>query len=148
MGIYYLRLGPRDENRFAALPQEEQETLAFKVDFFLNILQKRPLQPEALRAAADALTTLGYYEDGLQIDQRLARLFPDDETVQYNLACSYALTNKPEEAFITLQAAVDLGYDDASCMRNDPDLQSLKNDPRFRQILQQCRSATKQVNVE
>jgi len=96
---------------------------------------RRPRDLEILFSLGDLLTRLGHIEEGLQVDLTLARLQPKDPTVRYNLACSYALLGRKEEAFAALREAVRLGYVDAEHMREDPDLESLRDDPRFGKIL-------------
>jgi tetratricopeptide (TPR) repeat protein len=133
--FFTLELGPRDDERWASVEAEEREYLLFLLDLSLHILHARPRQPETLHAAATALTTLGYYEDGLRYDRALARLRPEDALALYNLACSLALTGATEEAFATLERAVGAGYHDAAHMRRDPDLEALRHFPRFRTLL-------------
>ncbi len=135
-----IELGPRDEERFASVEESEREYLAFLIDFCLGILAKRPNQPEALSSAASALTALGYYEDGLRCDRRLAHLWADNAVVIYNLACSLALTQNTEEALETLERAIRLGYSDDGQMMKDADLASLRGLPRFVELA--CRAQT------
>ena len=54
---------------------------------------------------------------------------------RFNLACSYALLKRPDQALKTLRRAVELGYWDFRYMREDRDLESIRHDPRFRQLL-------------
>jgi hypothetical protein len=53
----------------------------------------------------------------------------------YNRACSYALLKRPEQSLATLRRAVELGYRDFRFMREDRDLEIIRDDPRFRQLL-------------
>ncbi|MBN2712160.1 MAG: hypothetical protein JXR97_06945, partial [Planctomycetes bacterium] len=129
-----IELGPRDEERFADIEESLREYLIFLVDFSMGVLEKRPNQIEALENAANALTTLGYYEDGLRCDQRLSSLRPENATVVYNLACSQALVGDLEAALLTLDRAINLGYLDAGHMKNDPDLANLWSHPRFGEL--------------
>ncbi len=80
---------------------------------------------------AEAYTSKGLYEKGLSADLRLAKLCPEDSTVHYNLACSYALTGKAAKAMEALQYAVKLGWKDFSHMAKDKDLTLLHQDPQF-----------------
>jgi hypothetical protein len=70
----------------------------------------------------------------LHIDQRLAKLCPENPLAFYNLACSYSLMNRLDEAFAALQTALRLGYDDARWLSRDPDLKNLRSDSRFQRI--------------
>ncbi len=59
-----------------------------------------------------------------------------DYLVKYNLACFEALEGNIEEAFTWLQGAVDAGFDDPAWIEQDEDLSSLRDDPRFQEILE------------
>lgn len=127
--------GPQDEARFRAVKREERDYSLFCVEFCSEILCRRPAQLEALEMAANHFTALGYYSDGLLLDQRLAMLRPRDPGVLYNLGCSFALIGQHDDAIITLSRAVRFGYDDHRHMANDKDLSSLRGDPRFGELL-------------
>ncbi len=127
--------GPQDEARCRALKGEEREYFLFCLEFCSEILLKRPEQLEALEMAANHFTDLGYYTDGLMLDQRLALLKPRDPGVLYNLGCSFALIGRPDDAIITLSRAVQHGYADYRHMADDRDLSSLRGDSRFRELL-------------
>jgi Flp pilus assembly protein TadD len=78
---------------------------------------------------------VGRYEDGLKTDLELSKLCPAEPVVWYNLACSYALTSRHDEAFSSLSRAVDLGYRDVGWIRKDADLASIRKDQRFEALL-------------
>ena len=115
----------------------EQNQLDFEIDFFGHILERFPNFVDVLRVQGNNLTLKGRYAEGLQIDKRLASLRPNDPLVHYNLACSYALLKRPEQSIKTLRRAVELGYRDFRYMREDRDLDSIRHDPRFRQLLRE-----------
>ncbi len=60
-------------------------------------------------------------------------------TTLYNLACAEARSGNTDKAFDRLFAAIDAGFDGASHMRDDSDLDSLRRDPRFKKALQQAK---------
>ena len=115
----------------------DQSQLDFEIDFFGGILERRPDYVDVLRVMGNNLTLKGRYAQGLQIDKRLVQLRPKDPLAHYNLACSYALLNRPDQALKTLRRAVELGYRDFRYMREDRDLDSIRHDPRFRQLLRE-----------
>jgi len=55
--------------------------------------------------------------------------------VLYNVACVYALSNQPEEAFACLDKAITNGFGHREWLENDSDLVSLRADPRFDALL-------------
>ena len=61
-------------------------------------------------------------------------------TTLYNLACAEARSGNVDKAFERLFAAIDAGFDSADHMKSDSDLDSLRNDARFRKALAQARA--------
>ena len=107
----------------------------FEMRFYEGIVKQSPLHFDALLSLAEVYTRKGLYVKGLEMDQRLSKLRPQDPVIQYNLACSYALVGAKEEALLILQRAIRLGYRDFSHIKKDSDLRSLKDDPRFQDLL-------------
>ena len=60
----------------------------------------------------------------------------------YNAACANALASRKSEALDLLQRALDAGYDDPEHLRKDDDLDALRSDPRFRQVLKDADDLT------
>jgi tetratricopeptide (TPR) repeat protein len=74
---------------------------------------------EAFRKAIDA----GYREDA----------------ASYNIACGYALKGDRDKAFEWLRKASEAGFDVASYLERDDDLDNLKSDPRWRELKKSAR---------
>ena len=121
----------------ALVRSTDQSQLDFEIEFFGRVLDQNPEFVDVLRVQGNNLTLKGRYADGLQIDKRLIQLRPGDPLAHYNLACSYALLKRPDQAIKTLRRAVELGYRDFRYMREDRDLDSIRHDPRFRQLLRE-----------
>jgi tetratricopeptide (TPR) repeat protein len=119
----------------ARVPDRRQ--LEFELDFFAGVLNRCPDYVDVLRIMGNLLTLKGRFADGLQIDKRLVQLRPNDALAHYNLACSFALLKRPEQSLKTLRRAVELGYRDFRYMKEDHDLDSIRHDPRFRQLLRE-----------
>ncbi len=115
----------------------EQHQLDFELEFFGRLLERCPDYVDVLRVMANNLTLKGRFAEGLQIDKRLVQLRPGDALAHYNLACSYSLLKRSELALKTLRRAVELGYRDFRYMREDRDLDAIRHDPRFRQLLRE-----------
>jgi tetratricopeptide (TPR) repeat protein len=115
----------------------DQNQLDFELEFFDRILERYPNYVDVLRVQGNNLTLKGRYLEGLQIDKRLVKLRPGDALAHYNLACSYALLKRTENALKTLRRAIELGYRDFRYLREDRDLDSIRHDPRFRQLLRE-----------
>ena len=113
--------------------------LDFEIEFFEGVLARKPDYVDALGVLAEIYTARGLYQKGLEADRRLARLRAEDPTVIYNLACSLSLTGHVDGAFTTLARAIFLGYHDFRHIRDDPDLEPLRQDPRFGTFLELAR---------
>jgi tetratricopeptide (TPR) repeat protein len=113
----------------------DQNQLDFEIAFFSAILERSADYVDVLRILGSLLTLKGRFAEGLKIDRRLVRLRPEDPLAHYNLACSYALLKRPDQSLETLRRAVELGYRDFRYMREDHDLETIRHDPRFRQLL-------------
>lgn len=116
----------------------ELSQLDFELEFFGRLLERDPVHVHALRAHADNLAARGHYHRALHYDRRLVRLLPDRPIPWYNLACSYAVLGMLEPAFEALQRAVERGYRQIRWLCRDPDLNSLRQDPRFAHLLRRA----------
>ncbi|AGA25690.1 TPR end-of-group domain-containing protein [Singulisphaera acidiphila] len=125
--------GPAPETTTRRL--REQSQLDFEIEFLGRVLDRDPFFADALRVHANNLAAKGLYTRALQIDRRLVRLMPERSIPWYNLACSYAVLGITDPAFAALQRALDLGYRHLEHVRRDPDLKSLRRDPRFSRLL-------------
>lgn len=111
------------------------ENLDFEISFFESLVKENPNFVDALIPLGDAYTKRGLYEKGLEVDLRLSELLPLDPTVHYNLACSYSLLRKIDLAFHTLEKAIKLGYKDFRWMEKDPDLENIRKDNRYSNLI-------------
>ena len=115
--------------------RKNNDSVEFEIAFYENILRKRPNFIECLKTLAELYTKVGRHHEGLVLDERLSGLMPGDETVFYNLACSYSLTGHIEKSLEAIKKAIKLGFNDFDFIKNDPDLMNLRKDKRFQEIL-------------
>jgi tetratricopeptide (TPR) repeat protein len=134
----YSNEGPEPPSTSSPLARlAEQSQLDFEIDFFSGILERNADYVDVLRVMGNNLTLKGRFGHGLVIDKRLVLLRPKDPLAHYNLACSYALLGRADQALRALRTALELGYRDFRYMREDHDLDSIRHDPRFRQLLRE-----------
>ncbi len=74
---------------------------------------------------------VGYFE-------RQTQLIPEAKWGNYNLACAYGRNNQVELGLQWLSKAVGNGWDDPVHLRGDTDLEALRADVRFAQILEKA----------
>jgi thioredoxin-like negative regulator of GroEL len=109
----------------------EEIGLRFEVSVAEEHVRSHPDDLDALRALAYAYTAAGRLEEALAADVDLVRRDPSRADLRYDLACSYALLGRKDEAFTELDRALDLGFDDGEHLQEDPDLEGLHADPRW-----------------
>jgi len=70
-----------------------------------------------------------HFERALALDRR-------DPIARYNFACALALAGRADDALDALAAAIEGGFRDAEHIREDPDLESLRELERFRELVE------------
>jgi len=113
--------------------------LDVKIGFMEGIVRRDPNYVDALQLLGDHYTQRGRFAEGLNVDERLASLEPENPVVFYNLACSYSLTDQFERTTQALEKAINLGYQDFEWLAKDPDLKKFRRQPAYREILKKIR---------
>ena len=99
---------------------------------FLPVTQ--PLQ-KVVRVLAELVAKKGQLDRAVELDRHLVNLLPEDALARYNLGCSLARAGCSKEAISALSQAILLGYDDLHHLEVDPDLDSLRDHPDFKNLL-------------
>ena len=110
------------------------------VDATERRLRQDPDDIRALDFGGGAYVALGERERGLERVARSVELYPDDFTTLYNAACAYARAGDRERALDALERAAARGRGFRKWIDNDTDLDSLRADPRFQEVLRRVRS--------
>jgi tetratricopeptide (TPR) repeat protein len=116
------------------LNRAAQRDLDIKIEFIEGLVRRDPNYVDALQLLGDHYTQRGRITDGLQVDERLARLEPQNPLVFYNLACSYSLAGEFARAVAALEKALQFGYRDFAWLAKDPDLKPLRAQPAFAEL--------------
>ena len=125
---------PEKSSRQKTMTRAEQRDLDVQIDFIEGVVRRDPVYVDALQLLGDNYTKRGRYSEGLEVDERLAKLEPGNALVFYNLACSYSLTDQFERAAAALKEALKLGYHDFKWLARDPDLRKLRKHELFGEI--------------
>lgn len=121
------------------LSREKSRDLDVKIQFMEGLVRRDAQFTDALQILGDHYTQRGRYEEGLIVDERLARLEPKNPLVFYNLACSYSLTGQLDHAATALDQAITFGYRDFVWLAKDPDLSKLRKDPLYKTLREKIR---------
>lgn len=116
------------------MSRKETRDLDIRIAFMEGLARRDPIYVEALQLLGDHYTQRGRFEDGLKVDEQLSRLESRNPLVFYNLACSYSLVGRVDDAVVALDQAIALGYRDFKWLAKDPDLRTLRKHPLFRGI--------------
>ena len=82
-----------------------------------------------------ALHVQGKLDQALEAHLKAAE-FPGTKTLgTYNAACVFALKKDKEKAFEWLKKAVDAGFNQIDTLEDDSDMDSLRDDPRFADLV-------------
>jgi poly(3-hydroxybutyrate) depolymerase len=93
---------------------------------------------EQVRAAhqhAETLHRQQKYREAAAEYQKILAVTPHDYRALYNAACAFALCNDPATAVDLLKRAVEAGWTDVSHLESDSDLNSIRDNPGYRQIV-------------
>jgi tetratricopeptide (TPR) repeat protein len=102
-------------------------------DVYMNTGQSS----EANQFTAQALAAYqrGDIEEALALTKQAHAAAPEDSIALYNLACFHALLGHKQEALGWLEKAVEGGFYAPGKIASDPDLESLRNEPRYKAAL-------------
>lgn len=128
----YLSLGRVDEaqataRRGIALAQKHLE---------LNAKDAR-----AIYLACGSMIQLGMYQQAMEWSKKALAIDPNDPMINYNVACCYAQAGEPDKALDCLEKAKGSGSLSAGWLKNDSDLFSLHELPRFKTLLTELAEA-------
>lgn len=122
----------KDFDKFAKQISDKD---GYELYFLETLIKKYPDFYEAYFPLADLYTRSGHYKKGLALDLKLSKIYPDDESVWYNLACSLSLCKKIDDALDALEKSVKLGWNDVQFMISDPDLDNIKLSYRYTALI-------------
>jgi tetratricopeptide (TPR) repeat protein len=77
----------------------------------------------------------GRYDEARKAFERSAELDFNRMQSIYNIACGYARQGNSDQAMAWLKKAWDAGFNDVNQYKNDADLESLRDDPRFEALI-------------
>jgi adenylate cyclase len=116
--------------------EEALAALRKGVEVVEHHLELNPDDVRALTLGASALMQLDQRERALDWAERASKLEASDPGVLYNVACVYALGGMPDRAIECLDKAIENGFGHREWIENDTDLDSLRDDPRFKALQQ------------
>jgi tetratricopeptide (TPR) repeat protein len=99
-------------------------------------LLQNPDDSRARMYYAVTLAGIGRADEAVRECATALELTPGDPLMLYNVACLYSRLGEIRRAIEALQQAVAAGYWNYGWMKHDPDLDPIRNEPEFEQLLQ------------
>jgi tetratricopeptide (TPR) repeat protein len=98
-------------------------------------VELNPDDARALYLVAQCHVELGEREKGLDWGRRARALGPDDPYVLYGVVCLFAGLGERDEAAVYFEQAVRAGFRNRRWIEMDPDLDSIRDHPRYKKTL-------------
>jgi non-specific serine/threonine protein kinase len=98
-------------------------------------VKAHPDDTRAWTMGASVLAEMGEPERAASWVARALAIDADEAIIQYNAACVYVALGRPDDAIGCLEVAMRGGGVAMDWIRNDPDLDPLRQDPRFTALL-------------
>ena len=95
-------------------------------------LELQPDNERALYLGAGALVVLGRMERAAEWASRALKLDPENPAILYNVACVYSQMGDLDKALDILENLARTGFGYAEWIEKDPDLEPVRDHPRYR----------------
>ena len=135
----YPIFNPRLDARGRALQQAsialQQGDLESAVAGYRALVDADPADSDAWMGLGRSLHSAGRYAEAIPAHREAAKAERIRGNALFNLACALALTGDRDGAIAAAQGAVAAGFRGKWYFGNDPDLASVRDDPRFQALL-------------
>jgi serine/threonine protein kinase/Flp pilus assembly protein TadD len=98
-------------------------------------LELNPSDARAANLLAATYATMGEPDKAVDFADRSLAIDPDDAMLLYNVCCTYTLLGRYDDAIGCLERAVDKGFGHREWIDHDPDLEPIRNNPRYQAIM-------------
>lgn len=79
---------------------------------------------------------LGNVDKEVEHYRQALAIYPEYKEIHYNLACAYIDLGQKKKALDSLARALELGFSSRQLLETDGDLDALRPEPRFKELMQ------------
>ncbi|SEI45104.1 TolB amino-terminal domain-containing protein [Frateuria terrea] len=115
--------------------EDERKSRHRAIELIERALSVNPDDARARYMGAANFAAMGDRNKAVEWANLALRSSEDEPMVYYNAACTFAVLGEHDRAVDLLERAVQLGWGDRAWMANDSDLASLRDKPRFQELL-------------
>ncbi|HZK78703.1 MAG TPA: tetratricopeptide repeat protein, partial [Gemmatimonadaceae bacterium] len=122
---------------YKSLGREEEEKTHLRRGLSLmeGSLELNPDDARAANLAAGVFASLGEAEPAIKYAERSLAIDPEDPMLLYNVACMYSSLGRIDQAITCLERAVEKGFGHREWIDNDPDLNAIRDNPKYQAIV-------------
>lgn len=120
--------------------EEAERTRTWLLERLPNYLLQNPDDSRVRMIHAIFLAEVDRRDDALRECDLALELSPGDPLMLYNCACCYSRLGEPDRAIATLRQAIDAGYANFAWVKQDPDMNPLRENPQFQALLVEAAS--------
>src|SRR6476661_14206 len=122
---------------YYALKEDERagDTARITLQQVEQVLSQDPSNGAALGFGVGALAAMGEVERAREWMERALLIDPDNLNMRYNFACTLARMGERDEALRMFESSVSRIKGSLGNAEHDPELESIRDDPRFQKIL-------------
>jgi CubicO group peptidase (beta-lactamase class C family) len=140
--MYALKSTPSEAEAAAFFTRRDWLNAAWA---YQSVTERSPQNAEAWHRLGSSLHRLRRYDQAIQAYSRAVELGVKDEYLPYLLARCYAMKSQKDEAFKWLWKAIEVGFKDSDNeLSTEPELDNLRDDPRFKMVRDKIRERQRQ----
>jgi adenylate cyclase len=124
--MMYQRLGEKEKF---------DQTIQLAIQVYRRYLAQHPDDARGHMYLAVDLAQIGDVREAKAEAEKALALSPDDPLMLYNATCFYAQMGEKRLALETLRSALAAGYGNFEWLKRDPDLDTIRNDPEYVELL-------------
>ncbi len=110
---------------------------------FLKALEKDPQNPVIYNGIGVTYYARRDFQEAMRWYKKSIDVNPEFGDGYYNIACIYSLLGKKNLAIKYLKIALLNGYVSLKAMEEDPDLNSIRDEPEYKELIKQLRSLSR-----